>query len=32
VLDHHDVLAAGRAAAERMGDLLARLVGSLHAP
>ena len=31
VLDHHDVLAAGRAAAERMGDLLARLVGSLHA-
>ena len=30
VLDHHDVLAAGRAAAERMGDLLARLVERLH--
>jgi purine-nucleoside phosphorylase len=32
VLDHQDVLAAGRAAAERMGDLLARLVDRLHAP
>jgi purine-nucleoside phosphorylase len=31
VLDHQDVLAAGRAAAERMGDLLARLVDRLHA-
>jgi purine-nucleoside phosphorylase len=30
VLDHQDVLAAGRAAAERMGDLLARLVDRLH--
>lgn len=29
VLDHHDVLAAGQAAAERMGDLLARLVPEL---
>jgi purine-nucleoside phosphorylase len=31
VLDHQDVLAAGRAAAERMGDLLALLVDRLHA-
>jgi purine-nucleoside phosphorylase len=30
VLDHHDVLAAGQAAAERMGDLLARLVARLR--
>jgi purine-nucleoside phosphorylase len=29
LLDHHDVLAAGQAAAERMGDLLARLVAEL---
>ena len=29
VLDHADVLAAGQASAERMGDLLARLVASL---
>jgi purine-nucleoside phosphorylase len=31
-LDHADVLAAGRAAAERMGDLLARLVDRLRPP
>jgi purine-nucleoside phosphorylase len=28
-LDHHDVLAAGKAAAERMGDLLVRVVAEL---
>ncbi len=28
-LDHHEVLAAGRAAATRMGDLLRELAGRL---